>query len=95
MHSNLAGKITGMLLEIDNSELLHMLESPESLRSKVSQLVLRPHDFRLAERRGCCDVCGYLGKQSAPGGASLGPDIRRAGGVLLRALTTWRFLTGG
>uniref|UniRef100_A0A672PAC8 Polyadenylate-binding protein n=1 Tax=Sinocyclocheilus grahami TaxID=75366 RepID=A0A672PAC8_SINGR len=36
MHPSLAGKITGMLLEIDNSELLHMLESPESLRSKVS-----------------------------------------------------------
>nr|KAF6444707.1 poly(A) binding protein cytoplasmic 4 [Molossus molossus] len=39
MHSNLAGKITGMLLEIDNSELLHMLESPESLRSKVNRVV--------------------------------------------------------
>uniref|UniRef100_A0A669BA29 Polyadenylate-binding protein n=1 Tax=Oreochromis niloticus TaxID=8128 RepID=A0A669BA29_ORENI len=34
LHPNLAGKITGMLLEIDNSELLHMLESQESLHLK-------------------------------------------------------------
>ncbi|XP_069810181.1 embryonic polyadenylate-binding protein isoform X1 [Dendropsophus ebraccatus] len=39
MHAALAGKITGMLLEIDNSELLHMLESPESLHSKVEEAV--------------------------------------------------------
>uniref|UniRef100_A0A2K6ASF0 Poly(A) binding protein cytoplasmic 1 n=1 Tax=Macaca nemestrina TaxID=9545 RepID=A0A2K6ASF0_MACNE len=39
LHPTLAGKITGMLLEIDNSELLHMLESPESLRSKVDEAV--------------------------------------------------------
>uniref|UniRef100_A0A8C7MHH3 Polyadenylate-binding protein n=1 Tax=Oncorhynchus kisutch TaxID=8019 RepID=A0A8C7MHH3_ONCKI len=39
MHPSLAGKITGMLLEIDNSELLHMLESNESLRSKVEEAV--------------------------------------------------------
>uniref|UniRef100_A0A8C8RJG1 PABC domain-containing protein n=1 Tax=Pelusios castaneus TaxID=367368 RepID=A0A8C8RJG1_9SAUR len=41
VHASLAGKITGMLLEIDNSELLLMLESPESLHSKVG--TLQPH----------------------------------------------------
>lgn len=35
MYSDLAGKITGMLLEIDNSDLLHMLEHSESLKAKV------------------------------------------------------------
>uniref|UniRef100_A0A8C9VCE0 Polyadenylate-binding protein n=1 Tax=Scleropages formosus TaxID=113540 RepID=A0A8C9VCE0_SCLFO len=39
LQPTLAGKITGMLLEIDNSELLHMLESPESLQSKVEEAV--------------------------------------------------------
>ena len=40
MHPDLAGKITGMLLEIDNSELLHMLESQESLKLKVCLIIL-------------------------------------------------------
>jgi len=39
MHPNDAGKITGMLLEIDNSELLHMLEHNESLKAKVDEAV--------------------------------------------------------
>lgn len=39
VHTQLAGKITGMLLEIDNSELLFMLESPESLNAKVGWAV--------------------------------------------------------
>ena len=38
-HANLAGKITGMLLEIDNAELLHMLESPAALQGKVEEAV--------------------------------------------------------
>merc|ERR1719463_212874 len=39
MHPELAGKITGMLLEIDNSELVHMLEHQESLKGKVEEAV--------------------------------------------------------
>ena len=44
-HPDEAGKITGMLLEIDNAELLHMLESRDALAAKTQEVVsvLRAH----------------------------------------------------
>lgn len=32
-----AAKVTGMLLEMDQTEVLHLLESPEALKSKVAE----------------------------------------------------------
>jgi len=51
MYPELAGKITGMLLEIDNSELVHMLEHSESLKGKVDEAVavLQVHQSKTNE----------------------------------------------
>ncbi|KAM6559110.1 hypothetical protein CsatA_028349 [Cannabis sativa] len=32
-----AAKVTGMLLEMDQTEVLHLLESPEALKAKVDE----------------------------------------------------------
>lgn len=45
MQPRLGGKITGMLLDMENTEILHLLESPEALSERVDEavVVLREH----------------------------------------------------
>ena len=59
MHPELAGKITGMLLEMDNSELIHMLEHNDSLNGKVNEAVavLQAHQSKFIENdENCKDI---------------------------------------
>ena len=37
-----AAKVTGMLLEMDQTEVLHLLESPEALKAKVAEAMNEP-----------------------------------------------------
>ena len=51
-HPDLAGKITGMLLEMDNSQILHILEFREALAAKVEEAVsvLQAHQARQSKQ---------------------------------------------
>ncbi|KAH7849039.1 hypothetical protein Vadar_012069 [Vaccinium darrowii] len=50
-----AGKVTGMLLEMDQPEVLHLIESPDSLKKKVSEAM------EVLRQSSGSDVSDHLG----------------------------------
>ncbi|CAF4837547.1 unnamed protein product [Rotaria sp. Silwood1] len=58
----LVGKITGMLLEIDNTELLHMLESSELLKAKVKEAIaiLQTYQAKQAATNSAAQKKSYI-----------------------------------
>ncbi|KAE8694043.1 Polyadenylate-binding protein 8 [Hibiscus syriacus] len=60
-HDN-ARKVTGMLLEMDQTEVLHLLESPEALKAKVAEAmdVLRKIDSKPQQANSATDRLASL-----------------------------------
>ena len=50
MEEELAGKITGMLLEMDNAALMHLLDSNDAMTAKVNEAIAVLNEFSQAQQ---------------------------------------------
>lgn len=55
-----AAKVTGMLLEMDQTEVLHLLESPEALKAKVAEAMEVLRNVQQQQAGNAADQLGSL-----------------------------------
>lgn len=55
-----AAKVTGMLLEMDQTEVLHLLESPDALKAKVAEAMEVLRSVAQQQVGGAADQLGSL-----------------------------------
>lgn len=55
-----AAKVTGMLLEMDQTEVLHLLESPEALKAKVAEAMEVLRNVAQQQAGAAADQLGSL-----------------------------------
>ncbi len=55
-----AAKVTGMLLEMDQTEVLHLLESPEALKAKVAEAMEVLRSVQQQQAGGAADQLASL-----------------------------------
>ena len=69
---------TGMLLEMDNSELLHMLEVPESLKAKVEEALSVLHDHQMKDAVTAPPTATPVAP-AVPGPVTASPNVEASG----------------
>lgn len=55
-----AAKVTGMLLEMDQTEVLHLLESPDALKAKVAEAMEVLRNVAQQQAKGPTDQLAAL-----------------------------------
>ena len=55
-----AAKVTGMLLEMDQTEVLHLLESPDALKAKVAEAMEVLRNVAQQQAKGPADQLAAL-----------------------------------
>lgn len=55
-----AAKVTGMLLEMDQTEVLHLLESPDALKAKVAEAMDVLRNVQQQQAGGAADQLASL-----------------------------------